>query len=179
VAVGVAVAALAVYGLVTLVGRDRDDASSPPGSSTTQDQCLLGTWTFGAITFPNIPVSGQDTTFTGDGPTATFLADGVTNIDYAAGNGMTAQIDGGTYTVVFSGSSTARYSTRNGTLLTRDISVHGNYTVFHDGSPVSSGPIVQPSQNTGSGPYTCSADTLRTSAPNGLAEVLTRDTPQS
>jgi Protein kinase domain len=177
VAVGVVVAALAVYGLVTLVGRGHD-GGSPPSPSATLDRCLVGTWSMTAVTFPNIPASGQDTTFTGDGPTVTFLADGDTSIDYAAGAGMTAQIEGITVTVDFYGSFTAHYSARNGTLRTWDDSVHAGYSLLRNGSPAASAPFSQPSQNSGSGPYTCSADTLRLPIQDGITEVMTRDTPE-
>jgi hypothetical protein len=184
VAVGVAVAALAGYGLVTLVGRGHDDAGSPPGSSAASDRCLIGTWTFTSVTLPD-EASGQDITFTGDGPTVTFLADGVQNIDYGAGTGLTAQFDGGTITLAFAGSATARYSTRNGTLLLRGISEHGNATITSSASgvagPSETEPLPQSSGASNSLPYTCSADTLQMSPlykGQSAPEVLTRDTPQ-
>jgi Protein kinase domain len=165
VAAGAAALALASYGLVNLV-------SSP---SAPLDTCLFGTWTVRSVTADNYPVAGVNAAFASHGFTVTFLADGVTSTDYGAGATLTTNLDGVTWTVVYTGSFTARYTTRNRTLVVSDGSGHGGYTVLRNGSYSHSGPLPLPPSSSELEPYVCSADTLQVSMPHGISQVLARN----
>lgn len=165
VAAGAAVLAVASYGLVNLV--------SP--RSSPLDTCLFGSWTVQSVTADNYPVAGVDAAFASHGLTVTFLADGVTSTDYGAGATLTTNLNGVTWTVVYTGSFTARYITRNRTLVVRDGSGHGGYTVLRNGSYSRSGPLPLPPSSSETEPYACSADRLQVSVPRGITQVLARN----
>jgi serine/threonine kinase PknH len=176
VVAGALVAALAGYGLASLTGATGDDKPTPASGGTgAPDQCVLGTWTMQSETDADLPVTGGPATFTGHGPTWIFFADGVTSLDYGDSTTMAAQLDGVIWTIVYTGGYTARYATRDGMLLLSDESEYGTYTVLRDGSYYASNKMALPPRTAGSAPYSCSAGTLRVSAPGGLSYVLSRN----
>lgn len=172
IAATVVVAALIGYSVAALTGFGHGKNQNP--ASSQLDACLFGTWTMtsGACLIPD----GQTVVYTGHGPSTTFQASGVETQDYGTGTTLEAQLDGATYTIVYSGSATSRYATEKGKLRISDLSAHGGYTLLRNGSPYSSTPLTSRSQTT-SVPYACSAGTLQLSLPGGITEVLTRDRP--
>jgi serine/threonine kinase PknH len=187
-AAGVLVAAGALYGLAAAAfhghSPSTDDAAGHPDGAVpgraarperhrddaaTSDSCLVGTWLM--TTEGNRLPDGQYETYTGGGGAVTFLADGVTRTDYGHGTTQSTTVDGVTWTYVYVGSIAGRYSTSHGMLRLRDMSGQVTATEFRDGvyygssSPaIASAPL----------PYTCSAETLRLSAPGGFTDLLTR-----
>jgi len=167
----VIVAGLIGYGVTALA---RSGGSQNPDASSL-DSCLFGTWT---MTSADVQVDSATVLFTGDGPSTTFQASGAQTVNYGNGSSvptLEAQVDGVTYTLAYSGSATGRYSTKNGKLLMRDLSAHGELTYLRNGSPTGTTAIT-PSSQPGSAPYRCSAGTLRLSLPHGLTEFFTKDT---
>ena len=169
VAAGAVVVALASYGLVTLIG-----SRAPSAGAAPLDTCLFGTWTLTSMTATNYPAPGIRATFTGHGFTAIFAADGATSTDYGTGATLSTHLDGVTWSLSYSGSFTARYTTRNGTLLLRDGSAQAGYTVLRNGLYYGSGPLPRPPRTGESEPYVCSANALRLSTPGGFTQFLAR-----
>jgi hypothetical protein len=161
----IAAVALAGYGVATLAGYGRHGPSSPAA-----DQCLLGTWTVPALNDPQVP--GGRVTFSGSKPTEKFLAHGDLDFDYA-GTIATIQVDGTTWTYVYTGSFTARYATRDGDLLVSDVSGQGSYTILLNGSQYGTKPLQAP-WVAAPVSYTCSAGTLQVTAPGQPMQQLTR-----
>jgi eukaryotic-like serine/threonine-protein kinase len=170
IAAAVVVAGLIGYGVAALA----HSAGSQNPNTSSLDSCLFGTWT---MTSADIQTGSETVVFTGQGPSTTFQASGIETDNYGSGSVPTleAQVDGVTYTLTYSGSATARYTTKNGKLLMRALSAHGEFTYLRNGSPVSTTPITSSSQP-GSAPYACSASTLRMSLPHGVTEFFTKDT---
>jgi hypothetical protein len=170
IAAAVVVAGLIGYGVAALA---RSGGGQNPNASSL-DSCLFGTWT---MTSADVQTGSEIVVFTGQGPSTTFQASGIQTDNYGSGSVPTleAQVDGVTYTLAYSGSATGRYTTKNGKLLMRALSAHGEFTYLRNGSPVSTTPITSSSQP-GSAPYTCSASTLRMSLPHGVTEFFTKDT---
>jgi hypothetical protein len=167
VAAGVLVAALVLYGLTAAFHHTASAGTVPAGGAATLDRCLFGTWTLTTQEQPGVIYAGH-------GPVTTFLADGAVVIQYT-GTDLATQSEGVTWTYVYSGTGSARYDTHDGTLLTRDVSVHASQTELRNGSYYSSNPILPfwpgPGQST---PYACSTSTLRLSVPGGVTEFLDR-----
>jgi hypothetical protein len=175
VAGGVLVAALAGYGLATLAGSGSGSGSGkpvpPPGAAVALDPCLFGTWLM--ATEGNRLPDGQYETYTDHGDSMTFLRDGVTHTDFSHGSMSSTTVDGVTWTYVRAGSITGRYSTSGGTLRLRDVSGRIAQTELKDGSYYSSSDF-SADASPGPQPYTCTARTLRLSAPGGFTDLLTR-----
>jgi hypothetical protein len=171
VAAGVLVAAVAALGLAALVNRHSPSADN----AGALDSCLFGTWVMTSET--NQLSDGQWETYTGGGGTWTFQPSGVTRIDYGDGSPQSVTVNGVTWTYVWVGSYTGRYTASDRTLRLRDMSGTTTETELENGSyySKSSGPMTP---DPGAQPYTCSAQTLRLS-PNGgytdgFTDVLTK-----
>ena len=173
VAAGVLAAALALYGLAPGVFHHQGAtaARSPANNADTSDACLFGTWLM--TTESNRLPDGQYETYTDHGDTMTFLPGGVTRTDYGDGATSSTTVDGVTWTYVYVGSITGRYSTSDGTLRLRDMSGQIAKTEFRKGLYYSRSDF-SVAANQGSQPYSCSAQTLRLSAPGGFMDLLTR-----
>jgi hypothetical protein len=171
VAAGVLAAALAWYGLAAVFHHYSAAAASHPARDAGNlDPCLFGTWLM--RTESNRLPDGQYETYIDHGGTMTFLPDGVTRTDYGGGATQATTVSGVTWTYTYVGSTTGRYSTNDRVLRLRDMSGHISQTELENGSYYSS-------TNYGAAfpwpqPYTCSAQTLRLSAPGGFTDVLTK-----
>jgi Protein kinase domain len=167
VAAGVLATALVLYGLAA--GAFHSDSPST-NDAAVSDQCLVGTWLM--TTEGNRLPDGQYETYTGGGAAVTFLASGVVRTDYGHGTTQSTTVDGVTWTYVYVGSIAGRYSTSKGTLRLRDMSGHVASTELRDGMYYSSSSFS--AITSAPQPYTCSAQTLRLSAPGGFTDLLTR-----
>ena len=171
IAAAVIVAGLIGYGVATLA---LQGGSQNPNASSL-NSCLFGTWT---MTSADIQSGSVTVLYTGHGPSTTFQASGVQTDDYGSGSSLPtleAQIGGVTYALTYSGSATARYTTKDGKLLMQNLSAHGEFTYLRNGSPVKTTSITSSSQPS-SALYRCSASTLRLSLPEGVTEFFTKDT---
>jgi serine/threonine protein kinase len=171
VAAGVLVGATAVLGLAAVLSRHSPSAND----AGNLDPCLLGTWVMSSES--NQLADGQDETYTGGGATMTFLPSGVTRIDFGDGSPQSTIVNGATWTYVWVGSYSGRYSASDGTLRLSDMSGTTTTTELENGSYYSKS-TGSMAANPGLQPYTCSARTLRL-APNGgytdgFTDVLTR-----
>jgi hypothetical protein len=158
------IVALVVYGVVNLV--------MPGRPASTLDSCLFGAWTGTAMTYP-LHEGSLNVTFTGSGPRMIFRSDGISVIEFGPAATLSANIDGRTFTVVYTGNAQGRYTTRNGTLLGSHVSARGSYAVYDNGSFSNGGPLTW---DTSATRYTCTARTLRLSDRAGISQTLTRST---
>jgi Protein kinase domain len=165
------VAGAASYALLALSpggGRDRP--------ADALDSCLFGTWTGTAVSFP-FTADHLHLTMTGRGPVMIFRSDGVNVIDYGSGSTLTVRVDGVTWTEVFAGSITSRYTTRNATLSASSVSTRASYTILDNRRYYASGPVTPSMVKTEAERYTCSATTLRLTLPGGAWQEMARGAP--
>jgi eukaryotic-like serine/threonine-protein kinase len=166
VAAGVLVAALAVIGLAVALNQYGSSANN-----ANLDSCLFGTWVMSSES--NQLPDGQWETYTGGGATMTFLPSGVASTNYGNGSPQSVTVNGTTWTYVWVGSFSSRYSTSHGKYQLLDQSGYLTQTELENGSYYSkmSFPVTG---NQGPLPYTCSAQKLQLSEPGPNTYVLTR-----
>ena len=138
------------------------------GPTSAIDPCLVGSWA-GVNEDVTNTIDNNPVQFSGVGPTDTFNADGTGSTDYGSETDYNATAEGITWLEKVSGSATARYETRNGTLLTSDINVHGTWTLLQNGAFNNSGAL---SIDNSPARYTCSGNTLRIYPPHGSVEFV-------
>ena len=81
-------------------------------------------------------------------------------------------VNGNRWTILAQGQASARYSVRNGLLLTSHVVAHGTLTVYENGILYKTYKL---GVNTAPDRYTCAGTTLRAAATNGTDSIqLTR-----
>jgi hypothetical protein len=156
------------------VGEGKSPSPSPsPTLARDLDPCLIGTWKSINSTVIN-QINGQPTEFIGQGPTATYRANGTGKTDYGKRTVFRATVNGNKWTYVISGYITWHWKIKNGKETDSHPREHGTLSLFDNGVYNNGGPL---RLGAGPGRYTCSGSTLQYFSNIG-SQTMTRVQPQ-
>jgi serine/threonine protein kinase len=119
-------------------------------------------------------ITGQPTEFIGQGPTATYRANGTGKTDYGKRTVFRATVNGNKWTYVISGYITWHWRIKDGKETDSHPREHGTLALFDNGVYNNGGPLRLAA---GPGRYTCSGSTLQSFSNTGSA-TLTRVQPK-
>jgi hypothetical protein len=156
------------------VGTGKSPSASPsPTLAADLDPCLIGTWKGINATVLN-QINGQPTEFIGQGPTATYRANGTGKTDYGKRTVFRATVNGDKWTYVISGYITWHWKVKDGKDTASHPREHGTLSLFDNGVYNNGGPLRLAA---GPGRYTCSASTAQFFSDSGSV-TMTRVQPQ-
>jgi hypothetical protein len=155
-------------------GAGKSPSASPsPTLAADLDPCLIGTWKSVNANVIN-QINGQPTEFIGQGPTATYRANGTGKTDYGKRTVFRATVNGNKWTYIITGYIAWHWRIRGGEERDSHPREHGTLALFDNGVYNNGGPL-----RLGSGPgrYTCSGNTLQYFSNIG-SETLIRVQPK-